>query len=264
MNEILGSIGRKMISTVSIYAGLLSLLFYAFKQPFSSKARGNHFVYPITIQQIFFTGVQAISLISLIAVALGAAVIIMLQSNGKIDLNQYLGIVLVYAIVRLLGPVITAIIVIARSGTAMATEIANMVIRNEILALETMAIDTMNFIVLPRLLGMALSLICLNVCFDLVSIIGGMGIAKIVNPNMDIRLFIDHLFTELNFGDILGTVVKSVFFGFGIALICMINGFKVLLYPGGVPVSGIKGVVGSLQYVFVVNAVLTVIFLISG
>ncbi len=263
MNNFIGSIGKWVITQVSVNAGLLSLLFYAFTKPFSRKARGNHFVYPITVQQIYFTGVQAFGLISLIAVALGAALIIMLQSNGKIDLNQYLGIALVYAIVRLLGPVITAIIVIARSGTAMATEIANMVIRNEILALETMAIDTMNFLVLPRLLGMAISLICLNVVFDMVSVLGGLAIAKFFSPNMDVENFFNNLFNELTFSDILGTVVKSVFFGFGIALICMINGFKVMMYPGGVPVSGIKGVVGSLQYVFVVNAILTVIFIIG-
>ena len=260
-SNLAGRLGKWLLGEVSFYSGLLSLLYFAVVKPFAKGSRGNRFIYPITIQQVYFTGVQAGGLISMIAFALGVAIIAGLHSS-PVNVNAYLGKILVIAVIQTLGPLVTAIIVIARSGTAISTEIANMVIRNEILALEAMAIDTLNFLVLPRILGMVISLLCLNLIFSAVSVLGGVAVAWIFDPNMDLALFFNNFFESLTWGDLAQAGLKSVFFGCGISLVCMINGFKVLMYPGGVPVSGIKGVVGSLQWVFVINAVLTVLFII--
>ncbi|MBL8992582.1 MAG: ABC transporter permease [Spirochaetia bacterium] len=259
-----GILGKWVLSLVNFYGGLLSLLYYSVRELFSSNKKGRYYLYPVILQQIYFTGVQASNLISLIALALGAVVIIGLRSVNQLDLAPYLGIALGLIFVKTLGPLLTAIIVIARSGTAMATEIANMVVRNEILALETLGIDTLKFLVLPRILGMVASIMGLNLIFSIVSILGGVTVAWVYDRNLDIGKFTESLFNYLNYTDIIELVLKAVFFGVGISLVCMINGFKVLLYPGGAPVSGIKGVVGSLQYVFVIWAVLTGLFFRGG
>ncbi len=261
MSVIAGIVGKWVLSLVNFYGGLLSLLYYSVRELFSSNKKGRYYLYPVVLQQIYFTGVQASGLISLIALALGAVVITGLRSVNQLDISGYLGIALGLIFVKTLGPLLTAIIVIARSGTAMATEIANMVVRNEILALETLGIDTLKFLVLPRILGMVVSIMGLNLIFAIVSILGGVSVAWVYDRDLDFVKFADSLFTYLNYTDIIEMVLKALFFGVGISLVCMINGFKVLMYPGGAPVSGIKGVVGSLQYLFVIWGILTGLFI---
>jgi phospholipid/cholesterol/gamma-HCH transport system permease protein len=264
MNELIGSIGRRVIGFFSFYTGLISLLYYSLATAFSKRTRGKQIAYNIAIQQIYFTGVQALGIIGLIAFAFGTLIVVaILYAGGDYPrVKDNLGFIMVLALVDILGPLITAIIVIARSGTAMATEIANMVVRNEMLALESMAVNTLNYIVLPRIVGMVISIVCLVVFFCVVAVLGGVGVAWMALPNISVGAILGDFFAMMDFYKIFGIVMKAVFFGCGISLICIINGFKVLMYPGGAPVSGIRGVVGSLQYVVVVGAVLTVFFLI--
>ncbi|MBN8218112.1 MAG: ABC transporter permease [Spirochaetes bacterium] len=265
MNELLGSIGRRVIGVFSFYTGLISLLYYSIATHFSKRTRGKKIVYNIAIQQIYFTGVQALGIIGLIAFAFGAIiglVVFQIAVGLSPTAKDYAGFIMVMSLVDVLGPLITAIIVIARSGTAMATEIANMVVRNEMLALESMAINTLNYIVLPRVVGMVVSIVCLVVFFCVVAVVTVMGLAWFVDPANEFGKTAALFFAEMDFFKVLGIVVKAVFFGCGISLICIINGFKVLMYPGGAPVSGIRGVVGSLQYVVVVGGILTVLFLL--
>jgi len=258
--QLFGKTGKKTIQQISIFTGLLSLVFYSVVRYIKPGTKGRAFVHSISITQIYFTGVQAVQLISLLALALGVAIIFQVSQLG-FGIADRLGEILVIVIIRQLGPLLTAILVIARSGTAISTEIANMVVKHETEALETMGIDTLLYIVLPRIIGMVCSLLLLNIIFYTVAIAGGVSTAMLIPGfNLSYAQFFDNFFFHLTYLDFLEFILKSVFFGVGISVICIINGFKVLLFPGGVPVSGIKGVVGSLIYVFFIDAVLTVVF----
>lgn len=261
MTSIFGNIGRSLIGTVTFYMGLLSLLHHAMVRVLSPATRGRRYLYSISIQQIYFTGVQATGLLSLIGLVLGLGVVMGLGQIGQAQ--SFLGLALVLILVKFLGPLIAAIVVIARSGTAMATEIANMVLRNEMLALESMAIDTLTYVVAPRLIGMVISILCLNFIFTAVGVVGGITFGVLTIPELTMGQVYGQFFEKLEFMDLVESGIKAVFFGCGIALICMINGFKVQTFPGGTPVAGIRGVVGSIQYLFVINVVIQVIFAIK-
>ncbi|HOQ12979.1 MAG TPA: ABC transporter permease, partial [Spirochaetota bacterium] len=111
-------------------------------------------LYTIIINQTRFTGVDALSIVIIIALLLGATVIIQaLTSLPKFGVEGFLGNLLVIIIARELGPLATTLIVIARSGSAIATEISVQKWSKEILAMELMGIDTKLFIVFPRIIA---------------------------------------------------------------------------------------------------------------
>lgn len=258
MTQFIGNIGKTVVDTTTFYMGLLSLLYHSGVRVLNPATRGRRFIYSISIAQIYFTGVQAAGLISLIGLVLGLGVV---AGLGSVDAaKQYIGMALVLVLVKYLGPLLAAIVVIARSGTAMATEIANMVLRNEMLALESMAVDTLTYVVAPRLIGMSLSILCLNFIFTTVGVVGGAVAGALLYSDVTFAGIYHQFFETLLLMDIVVSITKAVFYGFGISLICMINGFKVQTFPGGTPVAGIRGVVGSIQYLFVITVVIEVIF----
>ena len=137
-------------------------------------AQGFRTILRVTAGQIYFTGWQAIPLISVLALACGGLVI--LQSGANLTLfggSQMIGNLLVVIVVRELGPLMTALVVIARSGTAVASEVGNMRANREIEALESMGINPLIFIVFPRVLGGVISVVCLSFYFTLIALIGG-------------------------------------------------------------------------------------------
>lgn len=75
-------------------------------------------------------------------------------------------------VIRELGPLLTAFIVVGRSGTAIATELGNMSVNREVTALRLMGIPISRFVIMPRMVGMVVSMICLTLYFDVVAILG--------------------------------------------------------------------------------------------
>jgi phospholipid/cholesterol/gamma-HCH transport system permease protein len=259
--QFIGKAGQWAIGKISFWTGLLSLLFYSFTNFFKPGTKGKKFVFSIAVTQIYFTGVQAIWLISIIGLAIGVALIFQINQLGSMVADK-LGQILVIVIIRMLGPLLTAVVVVARSGTAIATEIATMQLRHETQALEILGVDTLLYIVLPRIIGMVVSLLFLNIYLNVISIFGGISVAMLLDRSLTYVTFFTNFFEYLTVSDIVEFVLKSIFFGCGISLICIINGFKVELYQGGIPFAGLKGVVGSLVYVFFIDTLLTVLFIL--
>ena len=99
------------------------------------------------LTQVMFTGVQALSLVSVIGLLIGASIII--QTNMMVPADgELIGRVLVAVVLRELAPLITAIVVAGRSGTAIATELGNMKVNSEVLALSSLGVDPLRYVVL--------------------------------------------------------------------------------------------------------------------
>ncbi len=135
----------------------------------------------IAVAQILFTGVQAVGLVSVIALLLGATIIIQTNLMAPATPGEMLGKILVAVVVRELAPLVTAIIVAGRSGTAIATELGNMKASSELLALASLGIDPPRFIVLPRLIGAIASVLVLTVYFSVVAVAGGYTVSLLIN-----------------------------------------------------------------------------------
>src|SRR6056297_2934550 len=121
----------------------------------------------VITMQLLFTGVEALSVIALISLSLGAVIII----QGVNILPQFGQGVLIYKILitvitRELGPLLCAFVVIARSGTAIATELGHMVVSHQIEAYISTGMNPIRYLVAPRFIGVTLSVILLNLYFN--------------------------------------------------------------------------------------------------
>jgi phospholipid/cholesterol/gamma-HCH transport system permease protein len=214
-------------------------------------------------RQMLYTGVEALGLVSIIAFICGSTIILQAMSNmPKIGVSEYFGNILVIAIVRELGPFFTSIVVIGRSGAALAAHIGTMRVNKEVAALEVMGIDPVHFLVQPALFGMMGAMICLNIYFDLIAIGGGLVIANF-SVHIPFLLFLSKVLVALSTTDIAISVGKSVVFGLIIAVVSCHYGLRVNNIRG-VPQAAIKAVVGSMAGAIVVNAIVTIAMVMGG
>lgn len=237
-----------------------ALVIFTVKSFFSREKNSRSIISGITKRQIYFTGVQALILISSVAVLFGAVIVIQsITQLPKFGAEKFIGKILVLVIIRELGPIFTALIVIGRSASAIATEIGNMSVTKELEALESMGIDPLKYIMAPRLLGTVISMIFLTFYFNIVGISGGFIAAKIIS-NASFAVLFNNLLNALTFVDVFAAFLKSLCFGIIIAAIAVHQGMSVKLSLIEVPQAGTKSVVNSLLVLFFFNGLLTVLF----
>lgn len=252
-------VGRKLISLwdgMRSFAGFSSSIVESF-----SLARVTHMraINRIILNQTKFTGIDALPFIILIAMIVGATVIIQAMTNlPRFGIEGYLGNVLVIIIARELGPLVTALIVIGRSSTAMATEIAVQKWSREITSLEIMGIDPRLYIVYPRILATTISIFSLIIFFDIAAFLGGYVISR-MTVYIPLDSFFGNLVLAFSFRDFLATIIKSLIYGITIPLISCYYGFM----PRSkfeVPIFVSRAVSRTLFAVVVINAAVSVLF----
>jgi len=208
----------------------------------------------VFLRQVYYTGIEALGTISLIALLTGALVITQIISlmgaNPELVLR-----VLVWVIVRELGPLFAAILIIARSSPAIATELALMKTHHEIAHLRDMGIPANDYLVVPRIAGVVLSVMALTFYFQVIAILGGMAAAAVYRHDSFIELLGDFI-EVVSLAELAGTVVKSFFFGFSIATISCFHGLAVGHAITDVPKAAIKAVMRSLMAVFAIDVVI--------
>lgn len=211
------------------------------------------------INQTYFTGVNALKLIIVFSVLIGGTVIIQAMKNfPKFGIEQFLSNLLVIIIVRELGPLVTAIIVVSRSGSAIAAEIATQKQTMEIRALELMGIDTNLYIVIPRIIASIVAIFSLIVLFDIAAFFGGYVIS-LTTIFIPIDQFTRGLMQAFSISDLVVTLIKSAVYGILMPLICCYYGFKPVT-SFQIPIFVSKAVVRTLLAIFIINAVLSVLF----
>ena len=224
--------------------------------------RNSAISFDVLIRQILFTGVEAAGLCMLLALLLGAVIISegykFLLAIGQLD---WIYKILIFALVRDLGPFIICLIVLARSGTAITTELGNMRVNKEIDALVTMGVSPISYLVSPRVIGMMLSLMILMSYFLMSGIFGGFLISNLFQniPFMD---FFNRLINELMFIDVLLMLFKVLVSGFCISVISSYQGLSVRAAFTEVPQRNIKAVGGSVVAVCLVNLIGTLLYLL--
>ena len=173
---------------------------------------------------------------------------------GAVGQTDWIYKVLVSALVRDIGPFIVSFIIIARSGTAIATELGNMVVNQEYDALRVMGISPISYLVAPRVLGLVLSLLLIIIYFIVIGFFGGFLVSNVflALPLID---FIDHLVNDLTQADLLIMIIKVVLSGFFIGVISCYYGISVRRTFTDVPQKAIKAVGTSIFAVCIINIV---------
>ncbi|MFC1476370.1 MlaE family ABC transporter permease [Fibrobacterota bacterium] len=211
------------------------------------------------INQVLFTGVDALIIVGLIALSCGVTIAVQAMTNmPEIGASAYFGRIMVISIIRELGPFFTSIVVIGRSGAALAAYIGNMRVAKEISALEVMGINLNQFIVMPAFLGMLVSLFCLNIYFDIIAILGGLLVAKLF-VSVQFFVLVKEVLQALSIVDISVSILKCILFGAVIAIVSCYQGLAVTTVRF-VPRAVFKAVVGSIVVTIITNVVLTVSF----
>jgi phospholipid/cholesterol/gamma-HCH transport system permease protein len=196
---------------------------------FLASAAGGAFRPPFRhrnlLRQIHFIGVRSLSVIVLTAAFTG----MVLALQGYYTLRKFgsegmLGAAVALSLIRELGPVLTALMVTGRAGSAVTAEIGIMRIGEQISSLDVMGIDPMQYLVSPRLVASLVCVPLLTAIFDVVGIAGGWLVGvKLLGVNSGI--FIAQMEASVVFRDISGGFVKSALFGLLIAWVCTWKGY---------------------------------------
>ena len=162
--------------------------------------------------------------------------------------------ILIWAVLREIGPLFAVILLIVRSGTAMAAEFALMRDRGELQMLRLSGISLLDYIVVPTIVAMTISNLAITVYFQLLAVGGGMLVSALL---MDVSVYelVEHFFTLASVWDLVYTVIKSLAFGLLAGLVICIHGLGLGQRQTAMPEAVSRAVMQSIVAVLLFNAV---------
>jgi phospholipid/cholesterol/gamma-HCH transport system permease protein len=168
------------------------------------------------------------------------------------------GGVVALALARELAPVLAAVVVTARAGSTMASELGNMRVTEQIDAITTMGVSPIQYLVVPRVLATTIVLPLLALSFGIAGMFGAWLVA-VVWQSIDPGIFFDRVQTFVKFADIRMLLVKSALFGVIVSTICCKKGYHASGGARGVGEATAKAVVSSIVAIFAADYVATTI-----
>ena len=245
--RMLGYLGRVTVETVD-----------AFTSP-KTNLRGAALVH-----QIEETGISALPIVGLLAFLVG--VVLAYQGAGQLKrfgAEIFTVNLLGVGVLREIGGLITAIIVAGRSGSAFTAQIGTMRVNEEIDAMQTIGLNTVDVLVLPRIIGLVIALPLLTLFSDLMGLIGG-AVMCYVQLGITIPAFMRQLHDAITVNTMMVGLVKAPVFAFVIALVGCYEGFQVERNAASVGLLTTRAVVESVFLVIVLDAAFSVMFSVLG
>ncbi|MCX7977951.1 MAG: ABC transporter permease [Bdellovibrionaceae bacterium] len=256
-------LGRIFLGHLEYSLKVLLMVYLSIRATVLDQAQGLRTILGVIAAQVYFTGWQAMPLISTIALTTGGILILQGMSNlSLLGGTEIIGNFLVAALVRETAPLLTALVLVARSGTAVASEVGNMRANREIEALESMGINPLSFIVFPRVIGGVISVLCLAFYFNFIALIGGFWLTKGLHQ-MSFEFYVDSLLNAFAKEDVLIFLLKNTFSGMIIFVVSCYQGLSVKKSPHEVPQVTTQAVVKSVIYVTLFNLAVTAIFYLN-
>ncbi len=261
MTTILAALGRTSLRALDFLGSVAIFLARGFAQMFTSTR-----IFSRTLRQLHVIGSQSLFLITLISLFCG----MVLGLQGYYTLIKFgsvgfLGSVVSLSLIRELGPVLTAIMLTGRAGSSMTAEIGVMRISDQIDALDVMDVNSVSYLVSPRLLAAIISFPLLTAVFDVVGIIGGYltGVALL---DMNQGAYFYRISSSVDMADIACGFLKAVVFGVLVTTVCCHQGYyadrrRDSVGPEAVGNSTTSAVVISCVLILAADYVLTSFFL---
>ncbi len=218
-------------------------------------------------QDVFLTsekiGVNACSIIALVNFLVG----LVISFQSAIPLSKYGGTLfvadlLVLSVFRELGPLMTAIVVNGRSGSAFAAEIGTMKVNEEVDALTTMGLDPVRFLVVPKVIASLLMFPILTAFGNLFALLGG-GVVMLALGFPPVA-YINEMVNAASYGDLLGGLFKSLFFATIIAGVGCLEGLRTKTGAAAVGDSTTSAVVTGIVLIILIDGVFGVVFYYLG
>ncbi len=262
--ELVSQIGGGVTEGLAYIGSLASLGGRAALDIFTGPFRGKPLRLRRAISQAMDVGVRALPILSLITFFIG--LILALQSAYELrrfGAVNYVAATVAISMTRELGPLITAIVVIGRSGSSFAAEIGTMRVTEEIDALETMAISPVDFLVAPKLVAMIVMLPCLTIWANAMGILGG-SLFGVWQAGFTFVRYLQVSVDALILRDITTGLIKSVMFGATITAVGCLEGLSTGVGAEQVGRSTTAAVVKSIFLVVLEDLVFTALFFFVG
>jgi phospholipid/cholesterol/gamma-HCH transport system permease protein len=219
LTKPLAWLGRSSISWIGSLGAVAIFLTLAFLKILHPKQWGK------IIQQIYYIGARSTMIIILVSVFTG--MVLGLQSYTtllKFGAQGALGTLVALTLVRELGPVLTAIMIAARAGSAITAEIGIQRISEQIDALDTMRIDPLRYLISPRIAASIISFPILTAVFDIVGIIGGY-ISGVLLLGANGGTYLYRVQASMDMKDVTDGFIKSIVFAFIVSTVCCYQGY---------------------------------------
>ena len=264
MLKLFESIGANILSWLKILQGFLSLAGQTFYWIFFGFKRGKSIKRQPVFEQMVFMGARSVVIVFFVTFFTG--VVLAMQSAqqlSKLGGTIYVASLVSISICRELGPVLTALVIAGRIGAAITAEIGSMQVNEQIEALETMAINPVRFLVVPKVVALFFMLPCLTVIGDLSGMLGGY-IIGVSNLGINSYLYLQTAFEYLTLKDVYTGLSKSLVFALIIALVGCYQGLNTRGGAVGVGRATTISVVTSFILIIVADCVVTGIYYFSN
>jgi phospholipid/cholesterol/gamma-HCH transport system permease protein len=226
----LGGFARDQWRALQYLAAVTGTTLFLSAQPrrWGRVARG------VLARQFFSSGVESVRFILIVAVLVGISVVVQLGVwTDRLGQSQKLGPLLVVVIALELGPLFANFVLIVRGGSAIATELGIMKVAGEVRVLEAQGLEPLLFLVMPRVVAMALSAFCLTVIFVIAAFASGYGFSALFGEtHMVPQVFLNTVFQAAHPLDAIGFLVKCLLPALLTGVICSTEGLSV---EGGMP-----------------------------
>jgi len=261
MANVLENVGKSAIDQLD-YVGSVNLQWWSTLRSMISALPfvGNRYRWQASVRQMLQIGVDALPMVSLMAICTG----FILAMQGASELRRFGAIhydieLVAAGFTRELGPLLTAIAVSGRSGSAFAAEIGTMKVTEELDSLRVMALDPIEFVLAPKYLACLIAVPCLSVISNVCGILAG-GLFMFFSTHLSPALYLHDVLAFIKLRDIITGLIKSLAFATIIAQVSCLEGFRVRGGPDSVGRSTTSAVVKSTFLVIVADSVFTAIF----
>jgi phospholipid/cholesterol/gamma-HCH transport system permease protein len=212
-------------------------------------------------RQIVLMGVDAMRFTAMIALLVGIGVVVQAQYwFGRLGHSALVAPLLVTVIIRELGPLLANLIVIQRSGNAIAVELATMRASGEVRQLDAQGLDPLIYLVIPRTLGLTISILGLSVIMIVTAFVGGYLFAAVTDVRIGSPgLFLQSIMASVNGQDLLSAAAKSTIPGFLAGVICCSEGLSVEGSSAEVQQVVTRGVQRSIIVTFLISILISAI-----
>lgn len=247
-------LGSDVLKSVTGAAGAYQMLIRVFLR---ITALANPAVRQILYRQVYFTGFEATSKVIVIGTFIGIVIITQIAAFAGSD-AALIGKVLTWVVIRELGPLLAAILVIARSTTAIASELGSMNVNHETNWLRAMGIDPFIYLVVPRVIGTTICLMLLTLYFQAASVVGGLVISSLF-ITLPLAQTLGDVFLVVGVEEVVISVVKSTTFGLITGSVACYQGLRVSTSITEIPQATSFAVMQSLTLVILADALITVL-----
>ena len=263
MNPVLttvGLTGRYSLRAAHAFFSVCMLITDTINWVVWQPMRGKGLRVRSTIIHFVEFGAHSLPIVSLICFLTGA--IMAMQASyqlARFGATVYIANLVGVAAMREFAPLMTAIILTGRSGSAITAEIGTMKVAEEIDALEVMGVNPTKFLVVPKFLGMLFAVPCLSILATFIMILGGYVVGTTL-VDIDPKTYIDQTIQSLQSKDFYTGLTKSIFFALTICWVGVYRGFQVEGGAEGVGKQTTSSVVTSIFLIVIVDLVFTILF----